>query len=504
MDLEQLNSSLLVGVLVLLVAVGAMRFSVRLGLPSLLVYLAMGLVLGESGFGVDFENAELTHALGFAALMVILVEGGLTTRWDQIRPAVPVSALLATVGVAVSLLITATAAHLLFDMEWRLALLAGAVLSVTDAAAVFSVLRALRLPPRLVGTLEAESGFNDAPVVLIVTLLSTAHAGYIWWHEGALLAYELVAGAAIGLACGWLGSLALRRGALPASGLYPISVVGFAVLGYGAATAAHASGFLAVYLAALMLGNADLPHRPATRSFAEGLAWLAQIGLFVMLGLLASPSRLPGEILPALGVGLVLLVVARPIAVAVCAVPFGMPWREQVFLSWAGLRGAVPIVLATIPLAAGVDGATRLFDLVFVLVIVYTLLQAPTLAFVARVLGVTAPAEAADLDVEAAPLEELRASLLQLRIPPRSRLHGVEIFELRLPPGAAVTLILRDGHSFVPERTTTLLAGDQLLIVTPAEARAETDRRLRAVNASGKLAGWRPDGAHRRGAGSRP
>ena len=491
MDLEQLNGTLLIGVLVLLVAIGAMRVSVRLGLPTLLVYLAIGLALGESGVGVEFEDAALAHALGFAALMVILIEGGLTTRWQTIRPAVPVSALLATVGVAVSMLITSAAAHLLFDLEWRLALLAGAVLSVTDSAAVFSVLRALRLPPRLVGTLEAESGFNDAPVVLVVTLLSTATAGWVWWHEGAVLLYELGAGAALGLGIAWLGTRALRGAALPASGLYPVSVVGFAVLAYGVATALHASGFLAVYLAALVLGNADLPHRPATRGFAEGLAWLAQIGLFVMLGLLASPDRLSGEILPALGVGLVLLLVARPIAVAVCAVPFRMPWPEQLFLSWAGLRGAVPIVLATIPLAEGVEGAEKLFDLVFVLVVVYTLLQAPTLSAVARRLGVTAPAEAADLDVEAAPLEELRASLLQLQIPPRSRLHGVEVFELRLPPGAAVTLILRGARSFVPERTTTLLAGDQLLIVTPAECRSETERRLREVNLGGKLAGWR-------------
>ncbi|MBO0817050.1 MAG: cation:proton antiporter, partial [Actinobacteria bacterium] len=223
---------------------------------------------------------------------------------------------------------------------------------------------------------------------------------------------------------------------------------------------------------------------------AEGVAWLAQIGLFVMLGLLASPGRLPAQLLPALAAGTVLVLLARPAAVAVAILPLRVPWRQQAFMSWAGLRGAVPIVLATIPMSARVPGATRLFDIVFIVVVINTLLQGPTLPWTARRLKVIAPAEPLDVDVEAAPLEALHADLLQAQIPPGSRLHGVEIFELRLPAQANVALIVRDGKGFVPARTTTLQAGDRLLIVATTAVREQTERRLRAVSRAGKLAGW--------------
>ena len=282
----------------------------------------------------------------------------------------------------------------------------------------------------------------------------------------------------------------LRRIALPASGLYPIAILALIVASFGAASLAHASGFLAVYVSALVLGNARLPHGPAIRGFAEGVAWLAQIGLFVMLGLLASPARLPAQLLPAVAVGAVLAWLARPAAVAAATLPLRVPWRQQAFMSWAGLRGAVPIVLATIPMSARVPGATRLFDIVFIVVVINTLLQGPTLPWTARRLKVMAPAEPLDVDVEAAPLEALHADLLQAQIPRGSRLHGVEIFELRLPAQANVALIVRGGKGFVPAHTTTLQAGDRLLIVATAAVREEAERRLRAVSRAGKLAGW--------------
>jgi len=209
-----------------------------------------------------------------------------------------------------------------------------------------------------------------------------------------------------------------------------------------------------------------------------------------MLGLLASPARLPAQLLPAVAVGAVLALLARPAAVAAATLPLRVPWRQQAFMSWAGLRGAVPIVLATIPMSARVPGATRLFDIVFIVVVINTLLQGPTLPWTARRLKVMAPAEPLDVDVEAAPLEALHADLLQAQIPPGSRLHGVEIFELRLPAQANVALIVRGGTGFVPVHTTTLQAGDRLLIVATAAVREEAERRLRAVSRAGKLAGW--------------
>jgi potassium/hydrogen antiporter len=496
---NDLGFILLIGAVVVLAAIIAARMAHGIGLPGLLVFLGLGLVIGEAGLGVRFDNAGLAELLGLCALVLILADGGLTTNWDHARASMPAAISLATVGVAVSVAVVAASTRWLLGFSWHDALLLAVVLAPTDAAAVFSVLRKLPLPPRLAGALEGESGLNDPPSVLAVTLLSVTAAQA--HHPGPLLIgaeaiYELVAGAAIGLAAGFAGALTLRRAALPSSGLYPIAILALIVASFGAATLARASGFLAVYLSALVLGNTRLPHRPAIRGFAEGVAWLAQIGLFVMLGLLASPARLPAQILPALVVGAILVLVARPLAVVISTLPLRLPWREQAFLSWAGLRGAVPIVLATIPMNARLPGATRLFDIVFIVVVINTLLQGPTLPWVARRLKVITPDEPLDLDVEAAPLEELHADLLQAQIPPGSKLHGVEIFELRLPAQANLALIVRDGKGLVPGPTTTLRTGDRLLIVTSSAARQRAERRLRAVSRAGKLAGWLGEHGH--------
>jgi len=491
-DVHQLDTFVLVGSAVTLLAILAVRFSSRAGLPSLLVYLLMGVALGESGFGIHFENAEVAHSLGFAALAVILAEGGLTTRWSEARPSMRLGLSLATVWVAGSVTLVALAAHFLLGLSWELAVLLGAVTSPTDAAAVFSVLRVVPLPRRLTGALEAESGLNDAPTVVLVTLVSTgAVADHGLLGTAGIVAYELVAGLAIGLACGFGGAWVMRRAALPSSGLYPLAVLTLTFLGYGAAAAIHGSGFAAVYVAALVLGNMELPHRAATRSFAEGVAWLAQIGLFVMLGLLLSPGRVSlSTVGLAVVAGLVLTFVARPVSVVISAVVQPMSWRELSFLSWAGLRGAVPIVLTTIPLAEGVDGATRLFDLVFVMVVIYTLLTGPTLPWVARVLRVARRSEPRGLEVEAAPLERIAADLLQVTISPVSRMHGVEVGELRLPKGASVSMVIREGETMVPERRTVLRHGDDLLVVTPRKMRERTEQRLREVSQGGRLAQW--------------
>lgn len=491
---------LLLGAAVLLVAVGAVRLSSRLGLPSLLVYLAIGVAIGESGLGIGFEDAGLTRVLGACALIVIIAEGGFTTRWTALRPVLGVSIALSTAGVLVSVGVVGLVARYALGLDWPLALLYGAVLSSTDAAAIFATLRRLRLRPRLAATLEAESGINDAPAVLLVVLLSTAAwLGHPWWYQVLLAGYELIAGAAIGFVVGVAGVWTLRRAALPAAGLYPLAAVGLTVFAYAAGTAAHASGFLAVYVAGVWLGNARLPHRQAILGFTDGLAWLAQIGLFVLLGLLASPSRLAGAVLPALVVGVALVVLARPLAVLVSAVPFRVRLADMAFLSWGGLRGAVPIVLATIPLSAAVPGAAGLFDTVFVLVVVFTLVQGGTLAPLARRLGVSAPGEAIELLVETAPLEHMRAHLLQVDVPPGSRLAGVHVDELRLPGGASVTLVMRDGTGFVPGADTRFKVGDSLLVVATAEVRDAAERRIRAVSRRGRLARWFDEyGADRR------
>jgi len=491
-DAQQMDDVLLVGAVVMLLAILAVRVSVGLGLPSLLIYLLMGVLLGESVLGIGFEDANVAHALGFAALVLILAEGGLTTHWPEIRHAMPLGVSLATVGVAVSVGVVALGAHFLLGLSWELAVLLGAVTSPTDAAAVFSVLRRVPLPHRLAGPLEAESGLNDAPTVLLVTLVSTGAAldhgvfGFL-----GVVVYELGVGVLAGLLVGYLGAWIMRRVALPSSGLYPLAVLSFTVLAYAGAAGVHASGFAAVYTAALVLGNSELPHRAATRSFAEGVAWLAQIGLFVMLGLLVSPGRITLEIaVVAVLAGLLLTLVARPLSVLASSVVRRSTWPELAFLSWAGLRGAVPIVLSTVPLAEGVEGATELFHIVFVMVVIFTLVTGPTLPWAAKLLKVTRRGQPRDIDVEAAPLGRIAADLLQVTITRKSRMHGVEVGELRLPAGASVALVVRDGETKVPDERTALRHGDDILVVTPRKSREATEQRLRAISRGGRLAEW--------------
>jgi potassium/hydrogen antiporter len=486
----EINLALLLGAVVLLVAVGAMRLSHRLGLPVLLVYLGIGVAIGEAGLGIEFDDYDLARVLGLAALIVIIAEGGLTIRWSTLRPVIGPAGALSTAGVIITIGVVGLLLHLLLGLDLRLALLYGAVLSSTDAAAVFATLRRLRLRPRTSATLEAESASNDPVAVIAVMLLSVDPGGVVWWQDGLHVIYQLVVGGLVGAVAGLVGAAILRRAALPSAGLYPLAVVGFTVLAFAAGSLAYASGFLAVYVAGVVLGNARLPHRHAILGFADGLAWLAQIGLFVLLGLLVSPSQLPDAVVGAIVVGLVLVFVARPAAVVLLLSWFRVKWREQAFLSWAGLRGAVPIVLATIPLSEGVPGAGGLFNVVFVLVVLFTLVQGTTLPVTARWLGVAAPGEATELTVESAPLDRMRADVLQLEIPAGSQLAGVHIDELRLPVGAAVTMVLREGAGFVPSPQTRLKIGDSLLIVTTDAARDATERRLRAVSRRGRLARW--------------
>jgi len=494
MDVHDLDTYLLVGSGVLILAALAVRLSVFAGMPSLLVYLGLGLALGSSGVGIDFDDVDVAHALGFGALMLILAEGGLTTKWEEMRPVIGHGLLLATLGAAISVGVVSVSAHLLLGLDWTIAVLLAAVLTPTDAAAVFSVLRTVPLKRRVVGVLEAESGLNDAPIVVLVTAISAgdlAHGGFEYFV--GLILYELVVGALIGIGIGWLGSWLMHRVALPSSGLYPLVILGFTVLAYSSAAMIHASGFAAVYVAALVLANADLPHRMATRSFVEGVGWLAQIALFVMLGLLADPNEITGwHVWTGVAAGAILTFVARPLTVLACSPWFTSGLKEQAFVAWAGLRGAVPIVLATIPLSAGVEGSRDLFNIVFVTVVVYTLLQAAPLARLAEYCGVLSD-RMRDVEVEVAPLERVTADLLQIHVPEGSRLAGVEIGELRLPVGASVSLVVRDGSTFVPHPTTRLHIGDDLLVVAQRKVRQKAEERLRAVAKYGRLAGWGRD-----------
>ncbi len=491
----ELDQVLLLGSVVLLASILATRLGARFGLPSLLLFLGLGVLVGE--LGLHLQDADLAHSLGFAALVLILAEGGFTTKWQEIRGALPMALLLATVGVGLSVAAVAAFAHLVLRIDLPSAILLGAIMSPTDAAAIFSVMRKVPLPPRLRAIIEAESGFNDAPIVLLVATATSMSLG----RGGdtpplatvGLIALELVGGAALGAAIGWVAIRLLRATKLPASGLYVLAAMGWTVLAYGLASSIHLSGFAAVYVAAVVLGNGELPHRHATRSFAEGIGWIAQIGLFVMLGMLADLTTLTwAEVIAGVAVGAFLTFVARPLSVVLCVAWFRLPWREQAFISWAGLRGAVPIIMATVPLAAGAPAAHGIFNLVFSFVVVFTLLQSPTLPWVARKLKVSTGEDATDIDIEFAPLDTIKADMMQVHVPPGSLLHGVTIRELRLPRNSVVSLIVRADEPFTPKPDDPIKAGDDLLIVTQAEDRRRVERRFIAISREGRLARWKP------------
>jgi cell volume regulation protein A len=504
-DAEQAAQiSLILGVIVL-AAVGGVRLATRFGLPGLLFYLALGLLLGEEGpGGIPFDDAELATALGYAGLVIILAEGGLTTRTKAVRPVIVPAALLATLGVALSIVLLAWPLHWITGLDLRTSVLIGAVLAPTDAAAVFTVARGLRLPSRLQTLLEAESGLNDAPVVVLVVLLSTTVGSDMpAWLIPIVVLAELVGGLAIGGLVGLLARWLLPRLALPASGLYPVAVIALLMFAYGAAVVLHTSGFAAVYVLALILAASPLPHRRSVLGFVEGLAWTVQIGLFIMLGLLAYPSRLGDAVGIALLAGVLLLVVARPLSVLASLAPFlrpgritratrtaPMPWQWAAFASWAGLRGAVPIIFATIPLGSEVSDGELIFDVTLLLVILLTLLQSPTMPLLARRMGLVRPERMGELTVEAAPLDTLRAALLDLDIPAGSHLAGTYVGELPLPRGAVVSLLVRSGHSMAPDRNTRIKVGDRLLVVATESARPATERALQSVSRSGRLADW--------------
>ena len=484
---------LLFGAVVVLAAALAARLGSRLGLPSLLLFLGLGLALEVAG--IKMTDASLAHSLGFIALVFILAEGGFTTRWADIKGSLSVAGLLATVGVVISIGLVATLCYVVLDYDLPQAVLIGANMPPTDSAAVFSVLRGLPLPARVRSVLEGESGLNDAPVVLLVSAATAWTMGDL--PEGgvagvaSMILVELVGGIILGAVLGYLGARILKAVALPASGLYPLSALAVVVIAYGSGVVLHLSGFAAVYVAAVILGNSALPHRNATRSFAEGIGWISQIGLFVMLGMMARPELLTGQmVIESLVIGTFLTFVARPVSVALCSVWFKVPWREQAFISWAGLRGAVPIIMATVPLAAGAPSAERISEEVLVFVVVFTLVQGPSLPWVARKLGIVDDAAALDIEVEVAPLDRIQADFMQVKVPDGSKLHGVTIGELRLPRFTVISVILRDGHPLVPSALDRIQAGDELMVVVPSASRAVTEKRFREVGRYGRLARW--------------
>ncbi len=455
----------------------------RIRIPGLLLFLGLGMLAGSEGIGgIEFDDAELARTLGTIALILILFEGGLTAGWPEIRPVLGTAASLATVGTAVTAVVAGLAAMWIFDLSTLEGMLVGAAIAATDSAAIFAVLRRSTLKKRLARSLEGESGMND-PVALLLVI------GFIEWIQepgygltdmAGLLVLKLALGAAIGVAIGRLAVAGLNRVQLPTDGIYPVATIAIAGLAYGLAEVAHGSGLLAVYLTALALGSGRIPARRTIVAFHEGVGWVAQIGLFILLGLLVFPSTLPDVALEGLALSAALIFVARPLAaiIATLFAPFGL--RERAMLGWAGLRGATPIWLATFPVVAGVGTGEELFAIVFFVVVTSALIQGATFEPLATRLGLTTnePALPRRL-LESGRIRRMGGDVVSYRLRHGAAAAGHVVRELGLPREALVNVIVRDGHAIPPRGSTELREGDELHVLVRGELRDQVEELTR-------------------------
>jgi cell volume regulation protein A len=455
----------------------------RIRIPGLLLFLGLGMLAGSQGIGgIHFSNTELARTLGTIALVLILFEGGLTSGWSEIRPVLGTAASLATIGTLITAAIAGLAAKLIFGFGTLEGLLVGAAVAATDSAAIFAVLRRSTLKKRLARSLEGESGMND-PVALLLVI------GFIEWIQkpdygiadmAGLLALKLALGIAIGLALGWVAVRLLNAVKLPTDGIYPVATIAVAALAYGLAEVAHGSGLLAVYLTALALGSANIPAKRTVVSFHEGLGWVSQIALFILLGLLVFPSQLDDVALKGIALSAVLILVARPIAAFVATAFAPLDSRERLMLGWAGLRGATPIWLATFPVVAGISGGQEEFAIVFFVVVSSTLVQGASFEPLATKLGLTTDEPALPRRLlESGRIRELGGDVIAYRLPEGAAAAGHRVRELELPREALVNVIVRDGHAIPPRGSTELQEGDELHILVRSELRDEVEAQTK-------------------------
>jgi potassium/hydrogen antiporter len=464
----------------LAVGIAAAKVADRVRVPGLLLFLGLGILVGSEGpGGVEFDDAELTRTLGTIGLVLILFEGGLSAGWREIRPVIATAISLAVIGTVVTAAIAGLAASWLLGLGTLESLIVGSAVAATDSAAVFAILRGSTLRRRLARSLEGESGMNDPVALLLVT-------GFIDWIQepgyGAEdmvlnLVAKLTLGAVLGIAVGLGARWTIRNLDLPTPGLYPVATIATAALSYGVTEVAHGSGFLAVYLTALTLGTGVVPARRTTLSFHQGVSWVSQIALFFLLGLLVFPSGLGDVAVDGLLLAAALLFVARPVAALVASLPWGFSLREGTMLGWAGLRGAIPIWLATFPVIAGVEGGIDLFNIVFFVVVASTLVQGVSFEPLAERLGVTTtePALPRPL-VESGMIRELGGEVIAYRVGERDAVVGRMVKELGLPREALVNVIVREGTAIPPRGSTEILAGDELHILVRREAHEEAER----------------------------
>jgi cell volume regulation protein A len=451
------------------------RATGRFGVPVALLFLGVGMAAGTDGpGGIEFSDYGFTFRLGTVALVLILFDGGLNTPLHAIQHALRPAAVLATVGVVATAAIVGAAAHLLFGFAWTEALLLGAIVSSTDAAAVFAVLRGsgLTLKRRVGTTLELESGLNDPMAVILTTALthSVASGKPPGWELLWEAVVQMAVGAGLGLGLGWAGRMLLMRLRLRVAGLYPVMTLALALLAYGLPTLLHGSGFLAVYIVGIALGNETIRYRTGLLRIHDALAWLSQVGMFLVLGLLVFPRRLFDVAWEGLGLALVLAFIARPLAALLCLWPFRFPAREILFTGWVGLRGAVPIILATFPVLSGTHNAREVFTIVFFIVVVNGLIPGATVPWVTRRLGLASNApEPPPAVLEIASTQLLNGELSAFYIGSASAVAGERISDLPFPPGSAAMLLVRGQELMAPRGDTVFQTGDHVYVFCHSE-----------------------------------
>jgi cell volume regulation protein A len=467
-----------------LLAVGllASLLAGRLRVPGLVLVLGVGMAFGTDGLGwIDFEDYELARRIGIIALALILFEGGLTAGWGEIRPVIGPAVSLALLGTLLTAVIVGLTATLLFDLSTVEGLLVGSILAATDGAAIFALLRDSTLRRRLARTLEGEAGLNDAVAVLMVV-------GFIGWitrpdygvgDMAVLFVSQLGVGVGVGMAAGWLAVEVFRRARLPTPGLYPVASIAVAALAYGGADTLGGSGFIAVYLVGLWLGTAAIPAKRTVTSFHQGLAWVSQLAMFFVLGLLVFPSRLGPIAAEGTVLALALVFLARPVAAAAATAFAGYSMRERAVLSWAGLRGAVPVVLATFPVIDDVPGSLDFFNIVFFAVLLSTLLQGATFEPIARALGVTTSLPALPQPLaETGTIRRLGAEIVEYPVAVEDAIVGHPVRDLGLPRDALLNVIVRGDQAIPPRGSTRVLAGDRLHVLVRQEVAREFEPLL--------------------------
>ncbi|EMI41590.1 potassium/proton antiporter [Rhodopirellula sp. SWK7] len=472
---------LITGILLLL-GIASNKFSSRMGVPVLFVFLVVGMLAGSEGIGgIEFEDYSIAYGIGTVALCLILFDGGVRTPYNSIRSAWKPASVLATIGVFITAVVTGLAASWILGLTVLQGLLLGSIVGSTDASVVFSVLRGggVHIRPRLANTLEVESGSNDPMAIFLTIGLIQVLTGEVPMGAGLILLFlnQIVVGTIVGLLVGWVGSWTLKHIRLEAAGLYPVMATALGLFSFGFAAAFGGSGFLAVYLTGIVIGNRRPVFHRGILLFHDAVAWICQILMFTALGILSFPSRLVAVAMPALMISLVLIFIARPLAVFLCAAPFRFARRELTFLSWVGLKGAVPITLATFPMLAGLPGAAVMFDTVFFVVLVSALLQGWTLPAVARYLKVDVPTRRPPpVTLEISSLRNVDGDIVDYYVDKTCRAAGCLIRNLALPEGVVIALLVRDEQTILPQGRTRLQVEDHVIVVLRPQVRAMVDR----------------------------